>query len=93
MLTVFEAVADPTRRSILELLNRRERSVSELIERFTLTQPAVSRQLRLLREAGLVDVRPEGQRRVYSLRRERLGELEAWVAQFRAAPGSAGAAT
>jgi len=80
MLTVFEIVADPTRRGIIELLAQRERSVGELIERFTLTQPAISRQLRLLREAGLVSVRPDGQRRLYSLRTEPLEEMQRWLA-------------
>lgn len=93
MLTLFEVLADPTRRGILELLNQRDRSVLQLVERFTLTQPAISRQLRLLREAGLVDVRPAGQRRVYSLRREPLEELETWLTQFRFEPGDGGAAT
>ena len=80
MLTVFEILADPTRRGIIELLAQRERSVGELIERFTLTQPAISRQLRLLREAGLVSVRPDGQRRLYSLRTEPLEEMHRWLA-------------
>ena len=82
MLTIFETVSDPTRRGILELLRQRERSVGELIERFTLTQPAISRQLRLLRESGLVVARAEGQRRVYSLRPEPLQELGRWVSPF-----------
>ena len=86
MLTVFEIVADPTRRGIIELLHQRERSVGELIERFTLTQPAVSRQLRVLRDAGLVDVRPDGQRRVYSLRVEPLQEMQRWLGPLLAPP-------
>jgi DNA-binding transcriptional ArsR family regulator len=84
MLNVFQVVADPTRRGILDLLRERERSVGEIVERFTLTQPAVSRHLRELREAGLVSVRREGQRRVYVLRPERLGEIADWADRFRA---------
>ncbi len=92
MFTVFEIIADPTRRGILELLAQRERSVGELIERFTLTQPAISRHLRALRESGLVDVRPDGQRRMYSLRVEPLQELGAWLDLLLAAPASGPAA-
>jgi DNA-binding transcriptional ArsR family regulator len=82
MLTVFQIVADPTRRRILDLLRERERSVSELVARFTVSQPAVSRHLRDLRDAGLVVVRTDGQRRLYSLRREPLRELADWLAPF-----------
>lgn len=77
--SVLIALVDPSRRRILELLADRERSVGELVARFTLTQPAVSGHLRVLREAGLVDVRADGARRVYSLRRGRLDELVAWL--------------
>ena len=87
MLTIFEVVADPTRRGILELLAQRERSVSELVERFTLTQPAISRQLAILRQAGLVGVRADGQRRVYSLRAQPLEEIERWLCRLSAAGG------
>ncbi|MGD0197537.1 MAG: metalloregulator ArsR/SmtB family transcription factor [Solirubrobacteraceae bacterium] len=83
MLNLFQVVADPTRRGILDLLRERERSVGELVERFTLTQPAVSRHLRELREAGLVSVRRDGQRRVYVLRPERLVEIAEWADRFR----------
>jgi DNA-binding transcriptional ArsR family regulator len=76
----YLAVADPTRRRILELLSERERSVGELVERFTLSQPTISGHLRVLREAGLVSPRPDGARRLYAIDRARLGELAGWLA-------------
>jgi DNA-binding transcriptional ArsR family regulator len=79
----FDALAEPARRQILELLRQRERSVGELVERLKLSQPGVSKHLRVLREAGLVRVRPEGQRRWYGLRAEPLAELDAWLAPYR----------
>lgn len=79
----FTAVSDPARRRILELLRVRERPVNELVERLELSQPGVSKHLRVLREAGLVRVRPEGRRRVYALRAEPLAELDAWLAPYR----------
>lgn len=84
MLNLFQVVADPTRRGILDLLRDRERSVGEIVERFTLSQPAVSRHLRDLREAGLVTVRRDGQRRIYILRAQRLAEIADWAERFRA---------
>ena len=80
---VFRAVSDPTRRQMLELLGARDRTVTELAEPFAITQPAVSQHLRVLREAGLVQVRPEAQRRWYALRPEPLEELDAWLAPYR----------
>ncbi len=83
-MDVFAAVAEPTRRAVLDLLARRERSAGELVAAFpTLTQPAVSRHLRILREARLVDVRPDGTRRVYSVRPAALAELDRWLATYR----------
>jgi DNA-binding transcriptional ArsR family regulator len=79
----FTIVADPTRRRILDLLWQRERSVGELVERFTLTQPAVSKHLRALRDAGLVAVRPDGQRRVYVLNPLPLAEVSRWLEPYR----------
>ena len=76
-MDVFEAVAEPTRRAVLDLLVRRERSAGELVAAFpALTQPAVSRHLCILRESQLVDVRPDGTRRIYSLRPAALAEIE-----------------
>ena len=71
------------RRRILELLRDGERGVGELVERLGLSQPGVSKHLRVLREAGLVSVRPDGRRRWYGLRPEPLAELDAWLAPYR----------
>ncbi len=85
VVDVFTAVAEPTRRHILDLLAERERAAGEVVDAFPgLTQPAVSRHLRVLREAGLVTVRAEAQRRIYVLRPERLAEVDAWLARYRA---------
>jgi DNA-binding transcriptional ArsR family regulator len=83
-MDVFEAVAEPTRRAVLDLLAARERSAGELVAAFpTLTQPAVSRHLRILRESHLVDVRADGTRRLYSLRPAALAELDRWLDSYR----------
>jgi DNA-binding transcriptional ArsR family regulator len=83
-MDVFEAVAEPTRRAVLEILTVRECAAGELVAAFpSLTQPAVSRHLRILREARLVDVRIDGARRVYSLRPAGLAELDRWIARYR----------
>jgi DNA-binding transcriptional ArsR family regulator len=79
---VFRAVSDPTRRQMLELLSVRDRTVTELAEPFDMTQPAVSQHLRVLREAGLVDVRREGRHRVYHLDPAPLQEVFDWVQYF-----------
>ena len=67
----------------MELLADREREVGELVGEFAISQPAVSRHLRVLRDAGLVDSRPDAQRRVYSLRPAPLAELDAWLGRYR----------
>ena len=79
----FAVLADPTRREILDLLRSGERPVGELVERLRLSQPAVSKHLRVLREAGLVEVRPDAQRRLYRLRLEPLVEVDEWLAPYR----------
>lgn len=79
----FTALSDPARRRILELLRERERPVGELVGHLKLSQPGVSKHLRVLREAGLVRVRPDGKRRWYGLRAEPLAELDAWLAPYR----------
>ena len=79
---VFRAVSDPTRRQMLELLRVRDRTVTELAEPFEMTQPAVSQHLRVLRDAGLVDVRKEGRHRVYHLDPLPLQEVFDWVQYF-----------
>src|ERR1700722_4295859 len=79
----FEVLAEPHRRALLDLLRERERSVSELVEGLGLSQPGVSRHLRVLREAQLVDVRVDGQRRIYSLRAAPLAAVDAWISPYR----------
>jgi DNA-binding transcriptional ArsR family regulator len=79
----FTVLAEPSRRTILDLLRQGERPVGELVEQLGLTQPAVSKHLRVLREAGLVDVRRDAQRRLYRLRPEPLAEVDAWLAPYR----------
>jgi DNA-binding transcriptional ArsR family regulator len=77
------ALADPTRRRIVELLAERERDVTELHGHFAISQPAVSRHLRVLREHGLVRSRPAARRRVYSLDPTPLAELDDWLGRYR----------
>jgi DNA-binding transcriptional ArsR family regulator len=81
--TTFDVLAEPTRRRILDLLRDRPRPVGELTEQLGLTQPGTSKQLRVLREAGLVRVRQDAQRRWYELRPEPLAEVDAWLAPYR----------
>ena len=81
---VYRAISDPTRRQMLELLRVRDRTVTELAEPFAMTQPAVSQHLRVLRAAGLVDVRKEGRHRVYHLDPRPLQEVFDWVQYFEA---------
>ena len=78
------AIADPTRRRIVELLAQHERTAGELVAEFDLSAPAISQHLKVLREAGLVTVRAEGQSRVQVLNPEGFGELEAWMEKTRA---------
>lgn len=80
---VFDALADPTRRRVLELLSEGELSAGEIAAAFTVSRPAVSRHLRLLREAGLVRARREAQRRVYGLDPAPLQEVDAWLQRHR----------
>ena len=81
--STFAIVAEPNRRAILSLLLASERSVGEIEHALRLSQPAVSKHLRVLREAGFVESRIEAQRRLYRLRPEPLMELDAWLAPFR----------
>src|SRR5258707_11540748 len=83
MLTTFEVLADPTRRRILDLLRERPRLVGELTDLLQISQPGVSKQLRVLREAGFVRVRQEAQRHWYELRPEPLMEIDRWLASYR----------
>lgn len=81
----FDLLADPTRRRILHELLRNECAVGTLVKRLRISQPAVSKQLRLLREAGLANFRIDGQRRLYRLNPEGLKAIDRWLAPFRAA--------
>ena len=82
---VFEALAEPNRRRILDFLLERERPVHDLVDLLRVSQPAVSKHLRVLREAGLVTSRIDAQRRLYRVRTEPLRELDEWLAPYRAA--------
>jgi DNA-binding transcriptional ArsR family regulator len=82
---IFAALADPTRRGMLDLLTEGERPAGDLVAAFpALTQPAISRHLRVLREVGLVEARTQAQHRIYSLRADRLAEVDAWLSRYRA---------
>jgi DNA-binding transcriptional ArsR family regulator len=81
--TTFDVLAEPTRRRILDLLLDRERPVGELVKRLKLSQPGVSKHLRVLREAGLVSVRSDEQRRIYGVRPEPLLEVAEWLEPYR----------
>jgi DNA-binding transcriptional ArsR family regulator len=78
----FHALADPRRRAILRLVRARPRSVNEIAEQFDITQQAISLHLKVLRDAGLVAVRPHGQRRLYAVRPEGLAALRDFLAEF-----------
>ncbi len=81
--TTWAALTDPHRRSVLGLLRQRPHAVGELVTALRLSQPATSKHLRVLREAGLVTVRVDGQRRLYRVRPEPLVELDAWLEPYR----------
>ena len=83
-LAVLDVIAEPTRRRILDVVREGERSVGELVDELGMHQPGVSRHLRVLRDAGLVEVRQDAQRRLYRLRSEPLMELDAWLEPYRA---------
>src|SRR3954453_5564592 len=83
-LAVLHVIAEPTRRRILDAVRDGERSVGELVEEVGMHQPGVSRHLKVLRDAGLVEVRRDAQRRLYRLRPEPLMELDAWLEPYRA---------
>jgi len=83
-LEVLDVIAEPTRRRILDAVRDAECSVGDLVERVGMHQPGVSRHLKVLRDAGLVEVRRDAQRRLYRLRAEPLMELDAWLEPYRA---------
>ena len=84
MTNSFELLADPTRRRVLDELRKSELSVGELVRRLGMNQPAVSKQLRVLRDSGLATVRVDAQRRFYRLNPDGLREVDDWLAPFRA---------
>jgi DNA-binding transcriptional ArsR family regulator len=81
--STFSIIAEPNRRAILSLLASSERSVSEIERQLRMSQPSVSKHLRVLREAGFVEARVDAHRRVYRMRPEPLMEVDAWLAPFR----------
>jgi DNA-binding transcriptional ArsR family regulator len=81
--STFDVLAEPTRRRILDLIRDSERPVNELVAKLDISQPGVSKHLRVLREAGLVEVRTDAQRRLYRVRPEPLVEIDAWLAPYR----------
>ncbi len=83
MASTWLALSDPHRRAAIELLRLKPRSVNELVEALGLTQPGTSKHLRVLRDAGLVRVRPQAQRRVYEIDPAPLADLDAWLAPYR----------
>jgi DNA-binding transcriptional ArsR family regulator len=83
MTDTFATLADPNRRRILDLLRERERPVGELVRALSVSQPAVSKHLRVLREAEVVEARVDAQRRLYRVRPEPLREIDAWLEPYR----------
>src|SRR5436305_7108079 len=83
MTVAFDVLAEPNRRRILDLVREQERPVSELVGELELSQPAVSKHLRVLRDAGLVEVRVDAQRRLYRVNPGPLRDLDAWLAPYR----------
>lgn len=83
-MSAYRALAEPHRRQILDVLREGERPAGELVNRLELSQPGVSKHLKVLRDAGLVTVRADGKRRLYALRAEPLAEVDAWLARYRA---------
>jgi len=81
-IDVFQTLADPTRRLVVEALRDGEKPVNDIVRQARIHQSGVSRHLRILHDAGFVSVRPDGQRRLYSLRPEPFRQLEAWLAQY-----------
>ena len=83
-LSIFDVIAEPNRRRILDLLLERERPVGDLVDALAVSQPAVSKHLRVLRDAGLVESRTDAQRRLYRVRAEPLHSIDEWLAPYRA---------
>ncbi|TMK87560.1 MAG: winged helix-turn-helix transcriptional regulator [Actinobacteria bacterium] len=83
MTVAFDVLAEPNRRRILDLVRAQERPVGELVDQLALSQPAVSKHLRVLREAGLLEVRTDAQRRLYRVNPGPLRDVDAWLAPYR----------
>lgn len=83
-LDVFQTLADPTRRLIVETLRQGEQQVGDIVDKAGIHQSGVSRHLRILSESGFVTMRPEGQRRLYALKAEPFQELDSWLSEYRA---------
>jgi DNA-binding transcriptional ArsR family regulator len=83
MLTTLQVLAEPRRQAILDLLRDGELPVGELVARLGMSQPAVSKHLRVLKDAGMVEARVDAQRRLYRIRPEPLAELDEWLATYR----------
>lgn len=83
-MSAFAVLAEPNRRRILDLLRERERPVGEIVDALAVSQPAVSKHLRVLRDAGVVEARVDAQRRLYRVRPEPLRDIDAWLAPYRA---------
>ena len=82
-MDVYEAIAEPNRRRIVEMVGVREHTAGEIGEALNISQPGASKHLRILREAGLLGVRKDAQRRVYRLNPDKLAEVDAWLQQYR----------
>ena len=82
-MLAFAALADPTRRQIVELLTQRELPAGEIADRFAASPPAISQHLKVLREAGLVSVRADAQRRIYGIEPAGFAELDQWLARVK----------
>jgi DNA-binding transcriptional ArsR family regulator len=82
-MNVHEALAEPHRRRIVELVGAGERTAGQIVEALKISQPGASKHLRVLREAGLVAVRKDAQRRLYRLKPDKLAELDAWLEPYR----------
>jgi DNA-binding transcriptional ArsR family regulator len=83
MASTFDVLAEPTRRRILDLLIEHEQPVGDLVATLDISQPGVSKHLRVLRDAGLVEARTDAQRRIYRVRPEPLAEIDAWLEPYR----------
>src|SRR5215217_2271529 len=84
MTSAFAVLAEPNRRRILDLLRERERPVGELVDALSVSQPTVSKHLRVMRDAGVVEARVDAQRRLYRVRPEPLREIDRWLGPYRA---------